>query len=116
MISSHVPLLNPNKLTMNRKPQNDVKHLQDQNVTEIIPFSAPVSVHNLEEILSGYPDKNFVSELCNHFTRGVHMVYSRCAYVFRGNVPPGYQKMCLLLSLIRKLFPQIWQRGEIVLR
>jgi hypothetical protein len=46
----------------------------------------------------------------------VHMVYSRCAYVFRGNVPPGYQKMCLLLSLIRKLFPQIWQRGEIVLR
>jgi hypothetical protein len=94
-----VPLLNPNKLRMNRKPQNDVKHLQDQNVTEVIPLSTPVSVHNLEEILSGHPDKNiffqsFVTILlavCTWFTHVVHtfsgatcpQVIKKCASCFR---------------------------------
>ena len=49
-----VPLSTPNKLRLKSKPQNEVTNLQDQNVTEVIPLPTPVSVHNLEEALSGH--------------------------------------------------------------
>ncbi len=72
-----VPLSTPNELRLKSKPQNEVTSLQDQNVTEVIPLPTPVSVPNLEEALSGHPDKNFASELCNHFTHGVHIGFQR---------------------------------------
>jgi hypothetical protein len=73
------------------KPQNEVTNLQDQNVTEVIPLPTPVSVHNLEEALSGHPDKNFVSELCNLFTHGVHIGFQgQRAPRFSKNLPTAF--------------------------
>ncbi len=80
-----VPLSTQHKMRLKSKPQNEVTNLQDQNVTEVIPLPTPVAVHNLEEALSGHPDKNFVSELCNLFTHGVHIG-------FQGQRAPRFSK------------------------
>ncbi len=80
-----VPLSTPNKQRLKGKPQNEVTNLQDQNVTKVIPLPTPVSIHNLEDALSGHPDKNFVSELCNLFTHGVHIG-------FQGQRAPRFSK------------------------
>ena len=78
-------------MRLKSKPQNEVTNLQDQNVTEVIPLPTPVSVHNLEEALSGHPDKNFVSELCNLFTHGVHIGFQgQRAPRFSKNLPTAF--------------------------
>ena len=86
-----VPLSTQHKMRLKSKPQNEVTNLQDQNVTEVIPLPTPVSVHNLEEALSGDPDKNFVSELCNLFTHGVHIGFQgQRAPRFSKNLPTAF--------------------------
>jgi hypothetical protein len=46
---------------------------QNPNEVKDQPVPTPISIQHLKTVLSGHPDQNFVSQLCNNFKIGVHI-------------------------------------------
>lgn len=95
----HASLSIPSKLMMKNTPGNEFTNHPGQHENEETSLPTPVSVQTLEESLSGHPDKDFVSQLCNNFKHGVRIGFQgQRAPRFSKNLPTAFAKPDIVSS------------------
>jgi len=90
-LDSTVPLITPSRESQLSGLQNATTAHQNQGEIKDQPVLSPTKIPYLQTALSGQTDQNFVTQLCNNFTFGVHIGFQgRRSPRFSKNLPTAF--------------------------